>query len=50
MAKAPMRVAVTGAAVFLRYGLAKFLRIWLLRQMYEGQSHIDQVVEAIKQR
>jgi uncharacterized membrane protein YidH (DUF202 family) len=43
-----LTLAVSGAAVFLRYGLSKFLRLWLLRQMYEGQSHIDQVVDAIK--
>ena len=43
-----LTLAVTGGAMFLRYGLAKFLRLWLLRQMYEGQSHIDQVVEALK--
>ena len=40
--------AVMGPAVFLRYGLARFRRLWLLRQMYEGQSHTDQVVEALK--
>jgi len=45
-----LAVTVTGAALFLRYSLAKFLRVWLLRQMYEGQSHIDQVVEAIGRR
>jgi hypothetical protein len=42
-----LAVAVTGAAVFLRYSLARFLRFWLLRQLYEGQSHIDQIVGAL---
>jgi ABC-type Fe3+ transport system permease subunit len=45
-----LAVTVAGSVLFLRYSLAKFLRIWLLRQMYEGQAHIDQVVEAVKQR
>ena len=47
---AGLTLAVMGSAVFLRYGLAKFLRLWLLRQMYEGQSHIDQVVEAVTKK
>src|SRR3954466_7350474 len=44
-----LTMAVVGSALFLRYSLAKFMRFWLLRQLYEGQAHIDQVVEAIKQ-
>jgi hypothetical protein len=43
-------ITLTGTALFLRYSLAKFFRFWLLRQMYEGQSHIDQVVDAIRER
>jgi intracellular septation protein A len=43
-------LAVTGAALYLRYALGKFLRLFLLRQLYEGQAHIDQVVEAVKTR
>ena len=45
-----MCVTITGAAMFLRYSLAKFMRFWLLRQLYEGQAHIDQVVAAVKER
>jgi hypothetical protein len=40
-------VAVAGAVVFLRYSLARFLRFWLLRQLLEGQAHIDQLVTAL---
>lgn len=40
-------LVVIGAAVFLRYSLAKFLRFWLLRQLYEGQAHIDELVTAL---
>jgi hypothetical protein len=45
-----LALTVMGAALFLRYSIAKFLRFWLLRQMYEGQAHIDQVVEAVRKR
>jgi hypothetical protein len=45
-----LTLTVAGAALFLRYSLAKFFRFWLLRQMYEGQSHIDQVVDALRER
>lgn len=31
-------VTVTGAAVFLRYSLGRFLRAWLLRLVYEQQQ------------
>lgn len=50
LAVAMLALAVAGAAVFLRYSLARFLRFWLLRQLYEGQSHIDQVVAALGER
>lgn len=49
LAVAGAALAILGAAVFLRYSLGKFLRLWLLRQMYEGQAHVDRVVEAVKQ-
>jgi hypothetical protein len=45
-----LAVAIVGSALFLRYSLAKFMRFWLLRQLYEGQAHIDQVVDAIKRQ
>ena len=50
LAIAMLGVVVVGAAVFLRYALARFLRLWLLRQLYEGQAHLDRVVEAIERR
>ena len=40
-------VVVFGAALFLRYSLAAFLRMWLLRNLYEGQANTDRIVEAI---
>ena len=43
-----LTLAVVGGFLFLRYSLGKFLRLWLLRQMYEGQAHVDQIVESVK--
>jgi hypothetical protein len=45
-----LTLAVVGAAMFLRYSLAKFFRLWLLRQIYEGQAHVDQIAAAVKER
>jgi multidrug transporter EmrE-like cation transporter len=45
-----LTLAIVGAALFLRYALGKFLRLFLLRQLYEGQHHLDQVVDAIRNR
>ena len=42
-----LALAVAGAALFLRYSLAKFLRLWLLRQLYEGQANTDRIVDAV---
>ncbi len=50
LAIAMLALTVVGAALFLRYSLAKFLRFWLLRQLYEGQAHVDQVVDAVTRR
>ncbi len=47
LALSMLALAIAGAAVFVRYSLARFLRFWLLRQLYEGQAHIDQVVAAL---
>ena len=48
LAVAGLTLTVAGGIVFLRYSLGKFLRLWLLRQMYEGQAHVDQIVESVK--
>jgi hypothetical protein len=31
-------VSILGAALFLRYSMARFLRFWLLRLIYEQQD------------
>jgi hypothetical protein len=45
-------VAVTliGVALFVVGSLARVLRLWLLRQLYEGQAHIDQLSAAVRER
>jgi hypothetical protein len=45
-----LTLVVAGAALFIRYGIAAFLRLWLLRQLYEGQANTDRLVEAIADR
>ncbi len=41
-------LSVIGAAVFIFASLARFLRLWLLRQVYEGQENIERVVSALR--
>jgi hypothetical protein len=36
-----LSLVVAGAAVFLRYSFARFLRFWLLRLIYEQQEKND---------
>jgi hypothetical protein len=36
-------VSLAGVAVFLRYSLGRLLRFWLLRQIYEGQEHVERL-------
>ena len=40
-------LVVIGAALFVSGTLARFLRVWMLRQLYEGQAHVDHLVESI---
>lgn len=42
-----LTLTVAGAALFIRYSFAAFLRMWLLRQLYEGQANTDRIVEAV---
>jgi hypothetical protein len=37
-------VTVAGAALFLRYSLAAFMRFWLARLIYEQQAQTDRIV------
>jgi hypothetical protein len=49
LALASLGLTVVGAALFVVGALSRFLRLWLLRQMYEGQAHLDQVLDAVRQ-
>lgn len=35
---------VIGAALFVSASLTRFLRYWMLRQLYEGQDQVDRLV------
>lgn len=38
-------ISVVGGFIFLRYSLAAFLRLWLLRQSYEQQAVLDAALD-----
>lgn len=48
VALAGVSITVAGAALFVRYAVAQFLRFWLARLTYEQQAQTDRVVEAIR--
>ncbi|MFZ4516880.1 MAG: hypothetical protein ACOYOP_00710 [Microthrixaceae bacterium] len=39
---------IVGAALFVRYSLARYLRFWLIRLTYEQRSGTDRLVAAIE--
>ncbi|MCX6542568.1 MAG: hypothetical protein WCJ32_14280 [Actinomycetota bacterium] len=43
-------MAVVGSALWIRTALVRFWRFWMLRSLYEGQAHLDEVVKAIRDR
>jgi hypothetical protein len=45
-----LSLAVAGAALFVRYSVAQFLRFWLARLSYEQQAQTDRVVAALQGR
>jgi len=38
---------IAGAALFIRYSLARYLRFWLLRLVWESRANTDRIVDAI---
>jgi uncharacterized membrane protein YcjF (UPF0283 family) len=40
-------VTLIGVALFVVASLGRLLRLWLLRQLYEGQAHVDQLADAV---
>jgi len=49
LAIACVAMAIVGAALWIRTALVKFWRFWMLRSLYEGQAHLDEVVKAIRE-
>jgi len=43
-----LTLAVVGAALFVRYSMAQFLRFWLARLSWEQQAQTDRMVEAMR--
>ena len=41
-------LTVVGAAVFVRYSIAQFMRFWLARLSYEQQHQTDRLIESLK--
>jgi uncharacterized membrane protein len=50
MALTFVTVTMLGLGLFVRYAFANFLRMWLLRQLYEGQANTDRLIDAIEDR
>ena len=41
-------LAVVGAALFLRYSIAQFLRFWMARLSWEQKAQTDRMVDAVR--
>jgi hypothetical protein len=50
LALAFVALTVAGAAVYLAASIARVLRLWLLRQLMDGQAHADQITAALVER
>lgn len=40
-------LVIAGAALFVRYSLARYLRFWMVRLVFESRANADRIVEAI---
>jgi hypothetical protein len=50
LALAFVTVTIAGAAVYLAASVARVLRLWLLRQLMDGQAQADQITAALAER
>ena len=50
LATAFLALTVVGGALYLAGAVARVLRLWLLRQLVEGQQHTDQIAAALTRR
>lgn len=39
---------IAGAALFVRFSLARYMRFWLIRLVHESRANTDRIVEAIE--
>jgi len=39
---------IVGAALFVRFSLARYMRFWLIRLIHESRANTDRIVEAIE--
>lgn len=40
-------LVIVGAALFVRFSLARYMRFWLIRLTYESRANTDRIVDAI---
>jgi hypothetical protein len=43
-----LALIIAGAAFFIRYSIARYLRFWLIRLVHESHANTDRIVEAIE--
>ncbi len=39
---------IAGAALFVRFSLARYMRFWMIRMTYESRANTDRIVDAIE--
>jgi formate hydrogenlyase subunit 3/multisubunit Na+/H+ antiporter MnhD subunit len=42
-----LALVIAGAALFIRYSIARFMRFWLVRLVHEHRSETDRVIKAL---
>ena len=42
-----LALIIVGAALFVRFSLSRYLRFWLIREIYEQRTQTDRVVESL---
>jgi hypothetical protein len=43
-----LALIIAGAALFIRFSLARYMRFWLIRMTYESRANTDRIVDAIE--
>jgi len=43
-----LALVIAGAALFVRYSIARFMRFWLVRLVHEHRSETDRMIGALK--